>query len=132
MDGPSQDFAGYTFQVTDIDSEPESVFADVDVSRGDRSIDTARPGVVLINGQVRAEVDVLRTLTEDVYLVYHNASSAGDVTTVNMTFKVLPLMNVLWLGMVLMWLGLIIRMVAEPMARRRRQALAGTSARRRR
>jgi len=132
VDGPSQDFGGYTFSVTNVDSEQDSVFADVDVSRGDRSIDQARPGVVLINGNVRAEVDVIHTLREDVYLVYHNATSVGSTTTVNMTLKVLPLMNVLWLGMILMWLGLILRMVAEPLARRRRAALAPVTTRKRR
>ena len=125
--GPEREFAGYTFKVTDVDSQPASVFADVDVSRGGRLIEQATPGVVLIQGQVRAEVDVVHTLAEDVYLVYHNASSVGGVTTVNMTFKVLPLMNVLWLGMVLMWLGIAIRMVAEPLAKRRRTAIAQAS-----
>jgi cytochrome c-type biogenesis protein CcmF len=132
VDGPSQDFAGYTFSVTNVDSESESVFADVTVAKGDSHVAEARPGVILINGQVRAEVDVVRTLTEDVYLVYHNASSVGGVTTINMTFKVLPLMNVLWFGMILMWLGLIIRMVAEPLARRRRQGRAAPASSRRR
>ena len=132
VDGPEREFGGYTFQVTDVDSQPESVFADVDVSKGDRSIEEARPGVVMIQGQVRAEVDVIHTVAEDVYLVYHNASSVGGVTTINMTFKVLPLMNVLWLGMILMWLGLVIRMVAEPLARRRRKATAPTASQKRR
>ena len=132
VDGPEREFNGYTFQVTNVDSKPESVFADVDISKGDRFIEEARPGVVLIQGQVRAEVDVVHTVIEDVYLVYHNASSVGGVTTINMTFKVLPLMNVLWLGMILMWLGLVIRMVAEPLARRRRKATDPTTTRKRR
>jgi cytochrome c biogenesis factor len=122
--GPEQEFGGYSFKMTglDYDNHPVSgyAFANVEVRKGDRLIETARPGAQLIGGQVRGEVAVVRTLGEDVYLVYHNSSGSGSNTLMNMSVKTLPLMNVLWLGMVLMWIGIIVRMVAEPLTRRRR------------
>jgi hypothetical protein len=48
----------------------------------------------------------------------------------NMSVKILPLMNVLWLGMVLMWVGIIVRMAAEPLSRRRRSAPSSSTRRR--
>ncbi len=122
VDGPEKEFGGYTFKATNLVSDPDSIFVDVEVWKGDRFLEKARPGAARIKGQVRSEVAVVSTLSEDVYLVYHNATTIGGSNVVNLGVKVLPLMSVLWTGMVLMWVGITIRMVAEPLAKRRRQA----------
>ncbi len=132
-DGPAQEFGGYTFRMTglDYDNDPLSGYAygEVEVYRGNDFLDKARPGAQLINGQVRGEVDVVRTLGEDVYLVYHNSTGSGSNNVMNMSVKTLPLMNVLWLGMVLMWIGIVIRLVAEPLSKRRAGASAARAGR---
>lgn len=120
VDGPAQDFEGYSFRSTDIENGPDYVWTVIEVKKGDRLVGTERPGAAYINGQWRSEVAVLWTIQEDIYLIYSNSTSQGGINFVNISVTVLPYMNALWLGMYLMMFGIAARMFTEFMLRRKR------------
>ncbi len=120
VDGPAEDFEGYSISSTDIESGPDYVWTEVEVNRGDRHIGTEKTGANYINGQWRTEVAVIWTVQEDIYLIYANSTSSGGVNFVNVSVTVLPFMNALWLGMYLMMFGIGARIFFEFMVRRKR------------
>ncbi len=120
VDGPAQDFEGYSIRSTDIERGPDYVWTEVEVNRGDRHIGTEKTGAQYINGQWRTEVAVLWTIQEDIYLIYGNSTSSGGVNFVNVSVTVLPFMNALWLGMYLMIFGIGARVFFEFLGRRKR------------
>jgi cytochrome c-type biogenesis protein CcmF len=128
-DGEPEEVFGYSIEVSDVDVDPAGnfIWVEVDVYKNGRFVGKERPGAQRIQGQVRSEIRVVDTLTEDVYLTYINASTGSGGTMVNMNIKVLPLMNVLWAGLYLMALGIIGRMGFEAWARMRRRSPASDS-----
>ena len=67
------------------------------------------------NKLLRNEIKILSTLTEDIYLTYHQASKddEGKIDSVEINVKIFPLMKLLWSGMWLMILGMILRIASE-------------------
>ena len=67
------------------------------------------------NKLLRNEIKILSTLTEDIYLTYHQASKddEGKIDSVEINVKIFPLMRLLWSGMWLMILGMILRIASE-------------------
>jgi cytochrome c-type biogenesis protein CcmF len=120
VNGPSQDFEGYSFSSTELRSGPDYIWTEIEVDRGDRNIGTERPGATYVNGQWRSEVAVLWTISEDIYLIYGNSTSSGGINFVNVSVTILPFMNALWLGMYLMMFGIAARVFFEFMIRRKR------------
>ncbi len=117
--GAGEGFAGYELKVTDLESRTDSIYATVDVSRGGSVIGTERPGAVRISGQVRNEVQVLPRALEDVYLTFVRTTGANGTDTVELTVKVLPMMNMLWGGMWLMVGAISLRVIVERTTARR-------------
>ncbi len=120
LDGEEQEFAGYTFKAVDHESTNDYVWVRVEVRRDGSLIADEKPGLILLQGQVRSEVEVVTTLKEDVYLIYGNQTSSGGGTVINLTVTVLPLMTVLWAGMYLMMAAIVVRGVADYLMKRRR------------
>ena len=126
--GAGQDFAGYTFKATALDLGSDSVFATIAIARGGRDLGTERPGQVLMDGQLRTEIRVRPGALEDVYLSYVDSSSANGTDTVELTVKVLPMMTVLWGGMILMVGGIALRVIVERTTARREAPAAAEGA----
>jgi len=129
LDGEEQEFAGYTFKAVDHESTNDYVWVQVEVRRDGSLIADEKPGLILLQGQVRSEVEVVTTLKEDVYLIYGNQTSSGGGTVINLTVTVLPLMTVLWAGMYLMMVAIVIRGTTDYLIKRRRpRGLPGSDA----
>ena len=120
LDGEEQEFAGYTFKAVDHESTNDYVWVEVEVRRDGSLIADEKPGLILLQGQVRSEVEVVTTLKEDVYLIYGNQTTSGGGTVINLTVTVLPLMTVLWAGMYLMMAAIVIRGVTDRLIKQRR------------
>ncbi len=72
----------------------------------------------LLNGEnklLRSEIKVLGTLVEDIYLIYQQAykDNEGEIDSVEINVKIIPLMKLVWGGMWLMVLGMILRIASE-------------------
>jgi cytochrome c-type biogenesis protein CcmF len=72
----------------------------------------------LINGEnklLRNEIKVLGTITEDIYLTFRQANkdNQGNIDSVEINVKILPLMKLVWGGILLMALGMILRIASE-------------------
>ena len=72
----------------------------------------------LLNGEnklLRSEIKVLGTLMEDIYLIYQQSyeDNEGEIDSVEINVKIIPLMKLVWSGMWLMVLGMILRIASE-------------------
>jgi len=100
----------------------QTEYVDVKVFEGDSIIGNERLIMImstsLINGEnklLRSEIKVLGTLMEDIYLTYQQAyeDNEGEIDSVEINVKIIPLMKLVWGGMWLMALGMILRIVSE-------------------
>jgi len=117
--GPGVEVQGYTIQATGMDTQPESIFIDVEVYKDGKLVGVEKPGIQLIDGQVRNEIRVVDSLAEDVYITYVYDQAAFMQGRADFQVKVLPLMKCLWGGMWLMAIGIVIRVAVEKTARRK-------------
>jgi cytochrome c biogenesis factor len=107
---PSAVVGDYEIRLEEIESSSESIFARVEIYRDGNKIGEARPGAIIIDGQLRNEIDVMGTPFEDIYLVYVDSPSSS---TVILTVKILPLMSFVWGGMWLLAAGIGIRLIVD-------------------
>ena len=100
----------------------QTEYVDVKILEGDSIIGNERLIMImstsLINGEnklLRSEIKVLGTLMEDIYLTYQQAyeDNEGEIDSVEINVKIIPLMKLVWGGMWLMALGMILRIVSE-------------------
>ncbi len=100
----------------------QTEYVDVKVLEGDSIIGNERLIMImstsLINGEnklLRSEIKVLGTLMEDIYLTYQQAyeDNEGEIDSVEINVKIIPLMKLVWGGMWLMVLGMILRIASE-------------------
>jgi len=137
-DGNQDNVGKYTFYVTDsgvvdgvnfveLDVDLQNYiytteFVDVNVLDGGSLIGSERLikiiSTSLISGEkklLRNEIRVLDTPLEDIYLTYQQAyeDNEGQVDSIEINVKILPLMNLVWSGMWLMILGMILRIASE-------------------
>ncbi len=126
VDGPGQEVHGYTLKAIDVDSTTTSIFVYTEIWEDGELVGMERPGLILIDDQVRNEIKVVNTATEDIYLIYQNAEvdSMGQVTAVHLTVKILPLMNCLWGGMWLMAIAITLRVAVDKLPGRKRENAA--------
>jgi len=91
--------------------------ADIAISRNGTDIGRRHPGLAFYDsGQTTAEVDVRRTLADDLYIAL--TAMEDDGRLINLRVLVKPLINWLWIGAALMALGAI--MVLASWTRRSR------------
>ena len=100
----------------------QTEYVDVKVLEGDSIIGNERLIMImstsLINGEnklLRSEIKVLGTLMGDIYLTYQQAyeDNEGEIDSVEINVKIIPLMKLVWGGMWLMVLGMILRIASE-------------------
>ena len=106
------DFRNYVYQTE---------YVDVKVLEGDSIIGNERLIMImstsLISGEnklLRNEIKVLGTLMEDIYFTYQQAyeDNDGEIDSVEINVKIIPLMKLVWGGMWLMALGMILRIAS--------------------
>ena len=117
--GSSVDFQGYTFQLENVSYrvEGEKQISDysITISSGGQSVGTAHPMFLVFNDVNRktAEVSIITTLTEDVYIVpVQEISSGGTFHALQVRVKTNPLTVLLWSGLALTALGMGARLLA--------------------
>jgi cytochrome c-type biogenesis protein CcmF len=110
LDGPTEKVGEYEFNMVDVESTSESLFAFIEIRRDGIKIGEAKPGVILIDGQARNEIDVFNTLAEDVYLTYIEVTPNNMI---KLNVKILPWMSLLWSGMWLLAIGIVIRLIVD-------------------
>ncbi|UCD13300.1 MAG: cytochrome c biogenesis protein CcsA [Thermoplasmatales archaeon] len=100
----------------------QTEYVDVKVMEGDSIIGNKRLIMImstsLVTGEnklLRNEIKVLDTFMEDIYLTYQQAyeDNEGEIESVEINVKILPLMKLLWGGMWLMALGMVLRIACE-------------------
>ena len=100
----------------------QTEYVDVKILEGDSIIGNERLIMImstsLLNGEnklLRSEIKVLGTPMEDIYLTYHQAyeDNEGEINSVEINVKIIPLMKLVWGGMWLMVLGMILRIASE-------------------
>ena len=113
VDGDSQTIFGYTFEAVGIDESNDFLYAEIDIYKGDDFIGKASPGISVIDGTTRHEIQVVDTLVEDIYLIYNFDQTSYSHNSVDIEVKILPMMKFLWGGMWLMSIGIVLRLVLE-------------------
>ncbi len=110
-----QQVGGYLIKVVNIDKSQNEIFVDVEVWKDNRFIGRERPGLILIDDQTRNEIKIVDTLFEDIYLIFQqaNENNLGEINTVQIEVKILPLMKFLWTGMWLLTISMFLRLIAE-------------------
>ena len=103
----------YTLYAEDIEVTADSIFIDMEVWKGDTFIKHIRPGIQMIDAQLRNEIKVAGALTNDIYLTYHYNQTSLSQNIVDFEVKILPLMKCLWSGMWLMSIAIVIRVAVE-------------------
>jgi cytochrome c-type biogenesis protein CcmF len=109
----------YALGVNNIDSSSEYIFVEIEVWKGDSFKGMIRPGLILIDGQVRNEIKIHDTWLEDLYVTYNYDLVSLNQNIVDLEVKILPLMKVLWGGMVLMSFAIILRVIVEKTTKRK-------------
>lgn len=116
---------GVNFVEIDVDQRNyvyQTEYLDVKVLDGDSIVGNERLIMItstsLLNGEKKVltnEIKVLGTLSEDIYLTYQQAyeDNEGEIDSVEINVKILPLMKLLWSGMWIMVLGMILRIISE-------------------
>ena len=116
---------GINFVEIDVDFRNfvyQTEYVDIKVLEKDSIIGNERLIMImstsLVNGEnklLRNEIKVLGTLMEDIYLTYQQAyeDNKGEIYSVRINVKILPLMKLVWGGMWLMVLGMVLRIVSE-------------------
>ncbi len=104
---------GYDFKATSVEGTSDYVFTDIEVWQGNKLVGKVRPGISVIDGQMRSEVKIVDTAFKDIYLIYDYDQTSYQQGVVDVEVKILPMMKLLWGGMWLMSIGIILRMVAE-------------------
>ena len=137
INGNGEKMNGYTFYTTDfgmvdgvnfveidVDNRNfiyQTEYVDVKILNGDSIIGNQRLIMIistsLLNGENKLlinEIKVLGTPLEDIYLTYQqsNTDNEGDIDSVVINVKILPLMKLLWGGMWLMIIGMILRIAS--------------------
>ena len=72
----------------------------------------------LVNGEIkllRKEIKVVDTISEDIYLSYEQPylNNQGDVESIGINVKTIPLMKLVWGGMWLMAIGMVLRVATS-------------------
>ena len=131
--GKSFDLHGFTFHYEDLqvggNENRDTFIAKVHVTRGAEKIGTLYPGRFQYkagNGEVTTEVDMIRDMGQDVYLVINGFDP--ETKQANFTAYVNPLTNFIWLGFGFFALGTAICLlplgIVTVFAPRRRGAAA--------
>lgn len=109
--GESATFKGYEFTFQGLvhghDENKETMDARVDVKRGGQQLATLSPAryLYVTAEQPSTEVDIYRTIAEDVYLIL--GSFDYDNQKAELKIMINPLVNVVWVGGIIMLLGAI-------------------------
>jgi cytochrome c biogenesis factor len=109
LNGPSERIGNYDFRMVDVESSDDFLFVIIEIIQDGNKIGEARPGLIVIDGQARNEIDVVGYPFEDVYFTYQEITG----TTATLTIKILPWMSFLWAGMWIMAGGILLRIVVD-------------------
>ena len=103
----------YTLYAEDIEVTADSIFVEIEIWKGDDFIKRVKPGIQVIDNQLRNEIKVVGALTNDIYLTYHYDQISLGQNVVDFEVKLLPLMKCLWGGMWLMSIAIALRVAVE-------------------
>jgi cytochrome c-type biogenesis protein CcmF len=109
LNGSAEKIGNYEFRMVDVESSNDFLFVTIEIFQDGIKIGEARPGLLVIDGQARNEIDVVGYPFEDVYFTYQEITG----TTATVTIKILPWMSLLWGGMWIMAGGIILRIVVD-------------------
>ena len=121
--GDGVEVGPYTLFADDIEVTTDSIFVDIEVWNGDNFIKHVRPGIQIIDFQLRNEIKVADTLTNDIYLTYHYDQTSLGQGIVDFEVKILPLMKCLWGGMWMMSIAILVRVLVEKTTKMERSAM---------
>ncbi len=119
--GEEVEAMGYSFEVVGTEPAEDFIYVDVNIYKDGDFIGKARPGISIIDGTSRSEIDVKDTLLEDIYIIYDFNADSFNHGAVDLEIKILPLMKCLWGGMWLMSIGIILRVALEILLPRKRK-----------
>ncbi|UCE73747.1 MAG: cytochrome c biogenesis protein CcsA [Methanomassiliicoccales archaeon] len=113
--GQAEKVGDYEFKMVDGRySAGDHFYVTIEILRDGNVVATSEPGAIYLEDQWRNEIAVSAMPTEDVYIIFVDADAEGStVTNANLQVKILPLMNVLWLGMWLLAIGILMRLIVE-------------------
>ena len=107
-------FEEYDLVIVDFNTTSEQAFVTVEVQKDGVVQGVARPGMRAIDGQLRSEVSIVRLVDKDLYFVIDDISKVVDTgagARAQVKVKVLPAINALWAGSVLLVTGTALRFV---------------------
>jgi len=116
-EGDSFGLGPYTFTATKIHHSKTPIYSseslDLEMSRGDRLITTLTPEkrYYFASEQPSTEVDIHSTLREDIYVVLSGLSNDGQKVIVQVYRN--PLVNMVWIGALILVLGTLFAMLAN-------------------
>ena len=105
-------FDGYDLQILDMNHTSDHLFITIQIKKDGAVQGIARPGFTTIDGSLRSEVSIVRLLDKDIYFVINNSLNVVETSSgarAQVTVKVLPGINALWTGAVLVVTGTALR-----------------------
>jgi len=109
-------------------------YVDINVIKDNNIIGSDKPLMIISTSLItneskllRSEIKVISTLLDDIYLTYQNANmnSEGEIDSVEINVKIIPLMKVVWGGIGLMTIGMILRVITEKKSPREKDIRKG-------
>jgi len=110
-------FEGYDLVLVDMSSDDEHVTLQIEVRMDGAVQAVADPGILIIQGQVRRDVSIVRFLDRDIYFVLEDLDKAVNTDAgarAQVTIKSLPAINALWCGAGLIMAGTAARFSWSP------------------
>jgi cytochrome c-type biogenesis protein CcmF len=110
--GSSVKFDGYELEILDMNHTSTHLFLTIQIKKDGAVQGIARPGFKEIDGTLRSEVSIVRLVDKDIYFVIEDSNKVvetGAGARAQVTVKVLPGINALWCGAVLVVTGTALR-----------------------
>jgi len=110
--GSSVKFDGYELEIIDMNHTSKQLYLTIQIKKDGAVQGIARPGFKEIDGTLRSEVSIVRLMDKDIYFVIEDSNKVvetGAGARAQVTVKVLPGINALWCGVVLVVTGTALR-----------------------